>query len=157
MHGYVAGGGCETALACDIRIAAEDVRIGMAEVRRGLIPGSGGIQRLTRHLAFGDALKMLFTGEWISAHEAYRIGLVQEVVEAGHDRDRAIELAQQICQNGPVAVRTIKEAAYRGYDLPLRAALVQDQLLSMRNRQSDDAREGIAAFREKRAPRFTGL
>ncbi|GEL23138.1 crotonase [Pseudonocardia sulfidoxydans NBRC 16205] len=155
LHGHVAGGGCETALACDIRIAAEDTKIGLTEVRRGLIPGAGGIQRLVRHLAFGDALKILFTGEWVSPQEALRIGLVQEVVPAGQDLERAVELAEQICTNGPLAVRAVKEAAYRGHDLPLRHALVQDQLISLRNRQNDDAREGVRAFVEKRPARFT--
>lgn len=155
VHGYAAGGGCELALACDIRIAAPDARFGLTEVRRGLIPGAGGIQRLVRHLAFGDALRMLFTGEWVDAQEALRIGLVQEIAPEGALVERALELAQQICANGPIAVRTVKEAAYRGADLPLRAALVQDQLFSLRNRQSNDAKEGVAAFVEKRAPRFT--
>ena len=150
LHGHVVGGGCETALACDIRIAAEGTRIGLAEVRRGLIPGTGGIQRLTRHLAFGDALKILFTGEWVTPEEALRIGLVQEVVKEGEDVKRAIELAEQIAENAPLAVRAVKEAAYRGYDLPLRAAIAQDQLFSFRNRQSEDSREGMQAFLEKR-------
>lgn len=156
LHGHVVGGGCETALACDIRIAAEGTRIGLAEVRRGLIPGTGGIQRLTRHLAFGDALKILFTGEWVTPEEALRIGLVQEVVKEGEDVKRAIELAEQIAENAPLAVRAVKEAAYRGYDLPLRAAIAQDQLFSFRNRQSEDSREGMQAFLEKRPANFQG-
>jgi len=155
LHGHVGGGGCETALACDIRIASEDVKLGLTEVRRGLIPGAGGIQRLVRQIAFGDALKILFTGEWVSAQEAWRIGLVQEVVPVGQDVERAVELAQQICTNGPLAVRTVKEAAYRGIDIPLRHALAQDQLFSFRNRQNADAREGVRAFLEKRPARFT--
>jgi enoyl-CoA hydratase/carnithine racemase len=155
LHGPVVGGGCETALACDIRIAGQDAKIALAEVRRGLIPGAGGIQRLVRHLAFGDALKILFTGDFVTPEEALRIGLVQEVVPAGDDVTRAVEVAQQIATNGPLALRAVKEAAYRGYDMPLRAALVQDQLFSFRNRQSDDAKEGVRAFLEKRPPRFS--
>jgi enoyl-CoA hydratase/carnithine racemase len=156
LHGHVVGGGCETALACDIRIAAEDTKIGLAEVRRGLIPGTGGIQRLTRQLAFGDALKILLTGDWVTPEEALRVGLVQEVVPEGEDVKRAIELAEQIAQNAPLAVRAVKEAAYRGYDLPLRAAIAQDQLFSFRNRQSEDSKEGMRAFLEKRPADFQG-
>jgi (E)-benzylidenesuccinyl-CoA hydratase len=156
LHGHVVGGGCETALACDIRIASEDTKIGLAEVRRGLIPGTGGIQRLIRQVAFGDALKILMTGDWVEPHEALRIGLVQEVVQAGEDVKRAIELAERIAENAPLAVRAVKEAAYRGYDLPLRAAIAQDQLFSFRNRQSEDSREGMQAFLEKRPARFQG-
>lgn len=156
LHGHVVGGGCETALACDIRIASEGTKIGLAEVRRGLIPGTGGIQRLIRQIAFGDALKILLTGDWVEPEEALRIGLVQEVVKEGEDVKRAIELAERIAENAPVAVRTVKEAAYRGYDLPLRAAIAQDQLFSFRNRQSEDAREGMQAFLEKRPARFQG-
>lgn len=156
IHGYAVGGGCETALACDIRIATEDAKIALAEVRRGLIPGAGGIQRLIRQLAWGDALKVLFTGDYVDPYEALRIGLVQEVVAAGQDVERALDLAQTICGNGPLAVRAVKEAAYRGYDLPLRQALTVDQLFAFKNRQNEDAREGQAAFNQKRTPEFRG-
>jgi enoyl-CoA hydratase/carnithine racemase len=156
LHGHVVGGGCETALACDIRIAAADTRIALAEVRRGLIPGTGGIQRLVRQVAFGDALKILLTGDPVGPEEALRIGLVQEVVPEGEDVKRAIELAERIAENAPLAARAIKEAAYRGYDLPLRSAIAQDQLFSFRNRQSQDAQEGLQAFLAKRPANFQG-
>ena len=156
VNGYAVGGGCEIAMACDIRIASEHARMGLPEVKRALIPGAGGIQRLIRQVSFGDAMKMLLTGDWIDAEEALRIGLVQEVVAANRVEERSFELCERICENGPVAVRSIKEAAYRGADMSFGAALVQDQLYSFRNRQTEDAKEGPRAFMEKRAPRYTG-
>ena len=156
INGYALGGGLELALACDIRIAADDARLGLPEVKRALIPGTGGCQRLPRMVPLGYALLLLLTGDWIDAQEALRIGLVERVVPRAELLDAALSLADKICQNGPLAVRTIKEAVYRGLDLPLAAALVQDNLLAWRNRQTADALEGIEAFREKRPPRYRG-
>ena len=156
INGYALGGGCELALACDIRIAASDAKIGLPEVRRSLIPGAGGITRVVKQLALGDALKLLLTGEHLSADEALRIGLVQEVVDPDDLNARAIELAELICANGPIAVQTVKEAAYRGLDMSLPSALTQDQLFSLRNRQTEDAAEGPRAFAEKRTPNYVG-
>lgn len=156
VAGFALGGGCELALACDIRIAASDAKFGFPEVKRSLIPGTGGCQRLARTVPLGTALRLLFTGEMIDASEAFRIGLVDEVVEPDGLLDRAVGLAEQICQNGPLAVRTIKEAVYRGLDLPLGVALVQDNLLALRNRQSEDAKEGPKAFLERRTPVYVG-
>jgi enoyl-CoA hydratase/carnithine racemase len=156
LNGYVLGGGLELALACDIRIAADDARLGFPEVKRSLIPGTGGCQRLPRTVALGTALWMLFTGDTIDAQEAWRIGLVQHVVPKEKLLDEAVSLGERICENGPLAVRTIKEAVYRGLEMTLSAALVQDNLLAFRNRQTRDAEEGIRAFREKRRPHFEG-
>lgn len=156
INGYALGGGCELALSCDIRIAADDARIGLPEVKRGLIPGAGGCQRLPRLVPLGQALWMLFTGEWIDAAEAHRIGLVQQVVPRDRLVEEAVALAERICENGPLAVRAAKEAVYRGLDLPLPAALIQDNLLALRNRLTDDAQEGPRAFVEKRSPVYRG-
>ncbi len=156
VNGYTLGGGLELALACDIRIATENAQFGFPEVKRSLIPGTGGCQRLPRTIPLGTALWLLFTGETIGAEEAHRIGLVQAVVPAAELLDRAIALGNQICQNGPLAVRTIKESVYRGLDMTLSAALVQDNLFALRNRHTEDAEEGIRAFREKRPPNYQG-
>lgn len=156
IAGYALGGGFELALACDIRIASEDARLGLPEVKRSLIAGTGGCQRLSRIAPLGTALWMLFTGDWIDANEAYRIGLVDRVVASERLLPEALELAKRICENGPLAVRAVKEAVYRGLDLPLSAALVQDNLLAFRNRQTEDAHEGPSAFLERRTPNYKG-
>lgn len=111
---------------------------------------------MVRAAPFGDALRLLMTGEFFSVEEAHRLGVVQEVVDEGAALERAVTVAEQICSNAPLAVRAVKEAAYRGVDLPIRAALVQDQLFSFRNKQTEDAKEGPRAFVEKRPPNFTG-
>lgn len=156
IAGYALGGGLELALACDIRLAARDARFGFPEVKRSLIPGTGGCQRLARLVPRGTALRILFTGELIDVEEAHRIGLVDGITDTGSVLDEALALADTICSNGPLAVRTIKEAVYRGVDLPLGAALVQDNLLAFRNRQTEDAKEGPKAFLERRPPEYKG-
>ena len=156
IAGYALGGGLELALACDIRIATEDARLGFPEVKRSLIAGAGGCQRLARLAPLGSAFWMLFTGDWIDAKEAYRIGIVDRVVPNESLLQEALDLALRICNNGPLAVRAVKEAVYRGLDLPLYAALVQDNLIAFRNRQTDDAKEGPASFLERRTPNFKG-
>ena len=156
INGYAVGGGCEMALACDIRIAGEDARIGLPEVKRAWIPGAGGIQRLQRMIPHGWAMQMLLTGDWVGAEQAEKIGLVQKVVPNQELLSEAVGLAERICKNGPLAVRAVKEAAVRGADLPLRAGMVQDKLISFRNRQTEDAKEGPRAFVEKRKPEYKG-
>lgn len=158
VNGYALGGGCELALACDIRVAADDASFGLPEVKRALIPGAGACQRLPRLIGSGNAFLMLLTGERIDAQEAYRVGLVQKVVPKERLLDEAFALAEKIGENGPVAVRLVKEAAVRGQEMPLRDALAQDRLMSIRNRQTapEDVEEGIKAFREKRKPDYRG-
>jgi enoyl-CoA hydratase/carnithine racemase len=158
VNGYALGGGCELALACDIRVAADDASFGLPEVKRALIPGAGGCQRLPRLIGLGNAFLMLLTGERIDAGEAYRVGLVQKVVPRETLLDETFALAEKICENGPVAVRLLKEAALRGAEMSLRDALAQDRLMSIRNRQTapEDVEEGIKAFREKRKPAYKG-
>ncbi len=156
INGYCLGGGCEMALNCDIRIAGDDVRIGLPEVKRALIPGKGGIARMMRVIPRGWAMYMLLTGDWLEADDAERVGLVQKVVPSDELVDEAIKLAERICQNGPLAVRAVKEAALRGADIPLHAAMAQDQFISFKNRQSEDAKEGPTSFVEKRKPVYKG-
>ena len=158
INGYAVGLGCELALACDIRIAAEDARIGLPEVKRGLVPGAGGCQRLSRLVPLGNALMMLFTGDWIDAQEAYRIGLVQKVVHSDKLLEESVKLAEKICENAPIAIRMVKEATYRGLDVPLGEALSQCRMFDIINRQKSakDIEEGAKAFAEKRKPVYKG-
>lgn len=156
IDGYALGGGCELALACDIRVASQGARLGFPEVKRALFPGAGGCQRLSRVVPLGAAFMLLFTGEWIDAAEAYRIGLVDRVVGSESALADAVTLAERIAANGPLAVRTVKESVLRGLDMSLPAALVQDNLLALRNRQTEDAAEGPRAFLEKRPPVYRG-
>ena len=156
ISGYALGGGLELALACDIRIAADNARLGLPEVRRGLIPGAGGMQRLARLVPLGHALQLLFTGEWISADEAYRIGLVQKVVAFSELEAASLSLAEKISANAPLSVQATKEGVYHGIDMSLQNALEFDSLLVFRNRQTNDSKEGVRAFLEKREPTFHG-
>jgi len=158
VNGYAVGLGCELALACDIRVAADDARIGLPEVKRAMVPGAGGAQRLSRLVPLGKALMMLLTGDWIEAQEAYRIGLVQKVVPRDQLLDEAVQLAEKICENGPNAVRTVKESVYRGLQVPLREALAENRLFDIQNRQdsAEDIEEGAKAFAEKRKAIFKG-
>ena len=134
INGYAVGGGCELALACDIRIAADDARIGVPEVKRALVAGGGAHQRLPRLISLGNALMVILTGDWIDAQEAYRIGLVQKVVPADRLLEEAIQLAEKLCDNGPIAVRTAKEAVFRGLEVPLRELSAESNKLSVQPR-----------------------
>ena len=156
IHGYAVGGGLEIALACDLRIAAEDAKLGLMEVRRGIIPGAGGTQRLARLVGKGHALRIALTGEPIGAQEAYRIGLVNEVVPRAELMDAALGLAQQIARNAPIATRFVKEAVNKGLDLTLDDGLRLETDLSALISTTEDAREGPRAFAEKRDPVWQG-
>ncbi len=158
INGYALGGGCELALACDIRIASDNARIGLPEVKRAVIPGGGGCARLPRVVALGSALMMLLTGDWIDAQEAYRIGLVQKVVPSDRLIYEAVQLGEKICENGPVAVRNVKEALYRGLGMSMQEALAINRLFSMLNSQMApaDIEEGMKSFVEKRKPVYKG-
>jgi enoyl-CoA hydratase/carnithine racemase len=156
MNGFAFGGGLELALACDIRVAAADVQMGLTEVNLAIIPGGGGTQRLPRLVGRGKALEMILTGARIPADEALRIGLVERVVPTGEALKAAIELARAIAAKAPVAVRYAKEAVVKGLELPLADGLRLEGDLSTLLRTTEDRLEGAKAFLEKRAPRWTG-
>lgn len=151
INGFALGGGCELALAASIRIASETARLGQPEVKLGLIPGYGGSQRLPRLVGKGAALKMLLAGEMISAAEALRIGLVDEVVPASELMGRARGLASSIAAMAPIAVRQCLAAVRVGYDLPLDEALAHEAALFGICCGTADKAEGTRAFLEKRA------
>jgi enoyl-CoA hydratase len=156
VNGFALGGGCELAMACHFRIAAEPARFGQPEVKLGICPGYGGTQRLPRLVGKGRAMQLLLTGEMIDAAEAFRIGLVNQVVPPGDLLPRADALLRQIMANGPLAVGMCIEAIHHGYDAPL------DEALNLEANQfailagTEDMREGTAAFLDKRAPAFKG-
>lgn len=156
INGIAFGGGLELALGCDIRIASENARLGLAEVTVGMIPGWGGTQRLPRLIPWGIAAEMLFTGKPIDAHEAYRVGLVNKVVSPELVMDAAKELATNICQVGPLAVRMAKEAMVRGRNMSLENGLELENTLVGYVTSTRDYVEGIKAFSEKRKPVFKG-
>ena len=156
VNGYALGGGCEVALACDIRIAAENATFGFPEVSLGILPGMGGTQRLPRLIGPALAKELIFTGRRISAKEAREIGLVNRVVTEGEALNAARELAVEISANGPLAVRHAKAAANRTLDVDLVSGLEfeADQFALLF--ATEDAREGMNAFGERRKPEFGG-
>lgn len=156
VNGYCFGGGLELALACDIRIASENAQFGLTETSWGIIPGAGGTQRLPRLVPVGVALEMIFTAKKIDAAEAYRIGLVNKVAPLAELMNTAMETANRICANAPLAVQTAKMAVWKGLEMPLADGLRLENTLGEPLRQSEDVQEGIAAFTEKRKPRFKG-
>ena len=156
IRGYCLAGGLEVALECDMRIASEDAKFGLSEVLRSLVPGGGGPQRLPRIVPMPIALEILLTGDMIDAQEALRIGLVNHVVPSDQVMAKAEELANKISANGPLAVRAIKESAYRGMDMTLKDALALNSELYLKNYQTEDAKEGPLAFIEKRPPVYKG-
>lgn len=156
LHGYVLGGGLEMALACDLRVAADDIRLGLPELRRGLIPGNGGTQRLTRLIGTSRALEALYTGRFWDAAQAEKVGLVNQVVKQGTALEASLRMARTIAQNPPIALRFAKEAVLRGGQLPLAEGLRLESALGTILSKTEDHREGVLAFREKRSPEFHG-
>jgi enoyl-CoA hydratase/carnithine racemase len=156
INGYCLAGGLEMALSCDIRVAAEHAMFGLAEVTRGIIPGAGGTQRLPRVLPFGPALELLLTGGKFDAHWAYRYGLVNYVLPAEAVMPKALEIANTLCENAPVAVRLVKEAAYKGLNLSLEEGLRFEIEQSKKVLGTEDAKEGPLAFAQKRKPNWQG-
>ena len=156
INGFCLGGGCELAMACDIRIASEKAKLGQPEINLGLLPGGGGTQRLPRLVGMGAALKLLYTGDFIRADEALRIGLVDEVVPAGDVAARAKELAEAIAAKSPVALRLIKQAVRTSMRTPLDEGLRQEVSLFALAFASEDMKEGVDAFLNKRKPTFIG-
>ena len=156
VNGYCLGGGCELAMACHVRIASENAKFGQPEVRLGIIPGYGGTQRLPRIVGRGNALHLLLTGEQITAHEALRIGLVSKVVPADQLAAEAEKLVRAIVANGPVALKLTMEAMDRGLDMTLDEGLALEADLFGLVAATDDMKEGLTAFLEKRPAKFQG-
>src|SRR2546421_5543680 len=156
VNGFALGGGCETAMACTIRIAAEPAKFGQPEVKLGLLPGGGGTQRLPRLVGKGRALQLILSGETISAQEAYRIGLVNEVVPAAGLIDRAEAILKQIAGNAPIAVKFSLDAANKGLETSQGEGLALEASYFGICAATEDKKEGTSAFLEKRAPQFQG-
>ena len=156
INGFALGGGCELAMACTLRIAADSARLGQPEIALGLIPGYAGTQRLPRLVGTGRAMEMLLTGAHVGADEALRIGLVHRVVPAADLMTEARKLATQLAANAPVAMRYIINAVHKGVEMPFAEACQYEATLFGLVASTDDMREGTAAFLEKRKPVFKG-
>ncbi len=156
INGFALGGGCEFAMAADIRMASENAKLGQPEVNLGVIPGFGGTQRLTRLVGRGRAKELIFTARIITAEEALRIGLVEKVVPADKLVEEANKLADLILSKGPLAVQYAKEVIHRGADLDLANANGYEMTAFAALCESDDKNEGLTAFMEKRAAGFRG-
>jgi enoyl-CoA hydratase len=156
VNGFALGGGCETAMACTIRLATEDAKFGQPEVKLGVIPGAGGTQRLPRLVGKGLALQLILSGGTISAQEAYRIGLVNEIVPRAELIARAEAILKQINSNAPLAVRFSIEAVNRGSETSQTEGLVIESALFAICAGTEDKKEGTSAFLEKRAAKFQG-
>jgi enoyl-CoA hydratase len=154
VNGFCIAGGLEMLLGTDIRIAAEHATFGLGEVRWGVIPAGGSHIRLPRQVPWAIAMELLLTGGTIDAQRAYDVGLINRVVPADQLIPAAMEVAETICKNGPLAVKTAKEIAVRS--LNLEAGFVLERSLSQKVMRSEDAKEGPKAFMEKRPPEFTG-
>ena len=156
INGFALGGGLEIALTCDLRIAAEHATFGLPEVRWSLIATAGGLLRLPRAIPQAKAMEMILLGQRISAQEALHYGLVNKVVPLDEVMPTAMEWANRICENGPLAVRASKECAIKGLDMSLENAMRLDEYLLIRLMQTEDIKEGPISFLEKRKPQFKG-
>lgn len=156
IHGFCIGGGSELALACDIRVADRTARISQAEIRIGLIPGGGGTQRLARLVGRGWASIISLTGDFLEAEEAHRIGYIDVLVDEGEHVNRALELAARMTRWSPVSLRLAKDAIRAAFELPLEEGLIYEKERFLDAFGSDDGREGVSAFMEKRKPDFKG-
>ncbi|HUN98513.1 MAG TPA: enoyl-CoA hydratase-related protein [Bradyrhizobium sp.] len=156
VNGFALGGGCETAMACTIRIAAENAQFGQPEVKLGLVPGGGGTQRLPRLVGKGRALQLILSGEIINAAEAYRIGLVNEIVPATDLIARAEAVLKQIAANAPIAIKFALEVTNKGLETSQSEGLLLEASYFGLCAATEDKKEGTSAFLEKRAPQFHG-
>jgi enoyl-CoA hydratase/carnithine racemase len=156
INGFALGGGCETAMACSIRVASEKAKFGQPEVKLGLIPGGGGTQRLPRLVGKGQALQLILSGAMISAQEAYRMGLVNEVVPAADLITRAEAILKQIFANAPIAVKFSLEAVNKGLETSQSEGLLLEASYFGLCAATEDKKEGTSAFLDKRKPQFQG-
>ena len=156
INGFALGAGCETAMACTIRIAVENAKFGQPEVKLGLLPGGGGTQRLPRLVGKGRALQLILSGEMIDAQEAYRIGLVNEVVSAANLMARAETILKQISANAPIAIKFALEATNKGLDTSQNEGFALEASYFGICAATADKKEGTSAFLEKRVPQFHG-
>jgi enoyl-CoA hydratase/carnithine racemase len=156
VNGFALGGGCETAMACTIRIAVDTAKFGQPEVTLGLVPGGGGTQRLPRLVGKGRAMQLILSGEMISAQEAYRIGLVNEIVQPTDLIPRAEAILKKVASNAPIAVKLALEAANKGLEMGQSEGLLLEASYFGLCAATEDKKEGTTAFLEKRAPQFQG-
>jgi enoyl-CoA hydratase len=156
VRGHALGGGCELAMACDMIVAGDDAQFGQPEIKIGVMPGAGGTQRLTRAIGKARAMELILTGRSITAREADAMGLVTSVVPAEATVDTALELAARIASMPPLAVRAAKEAVRQAHELSLTAGLELERQNFFMLFASEDQREGMAAFGEKRPPKWSG-
>ncbi len=156
VNGWALGGGCELAMTLDLIVAGEGAKFGQPEINIGVIPGAGGTQRLTRAIGKSRAMEMILTGEPMSAREAHEAGLVARVTQDELCVEDALALAATVAEKSPLAVRLAKEAVNAAYEMSLTAALAHERRLFYLLFASEDQKEGMAAFLEKRAPDFTG-
>jgi enoyl-CoA hydratase len=155
VEGYALGGGCELALACDIRVATKNAKFGLPELNLGIIPGAGGTQVLSRIIGKGRALDMILTGKMINGEEAERIGLVSYLAVEGELDKEVGEVASQIFKKGPVAIKLAKLAVHKGFDIDLETAMLLEKLSQAVAFGTEDKNEGTSAFLEKRTAEFT--
>ena len=156
INGFALGGGCELAMACDIRVASEHAKLGQPELGLGIIPGAGGTQRLARLVGKGRAKELIFTGDIIDAKEAERIGLVNRVVPHETLMDVVRDMAKKMMRKGPLALRLAKASINLGTEMDLASGLAYEKLAQTLIFASDDRNEGISAFLEKRKPQYSG-
>ena len=156
VSGYALGGGCELAMACDMIVASETARFGQPEINLGIIPGAGGTQRLTRAVGKALAMEMVLNNRWLTAHEAERFGLVNRVVPVERYLEEALKLAREIARRAPLAVRLAKEAVNQAFELPLTEGLAFERRSFFMLFATEDQKEGMRAFLEKREAEFKG-
>lgn len=156
VNGIAFGGGCEIALLCDFIIASKNASFALPEVKRGLIPGLGGTQRMSRRIGIAKAKELIFTGRSVSADEACSLGLANHVVENNKLIEKAINIAKEIVENAPISIIEAKRAINKGYDLNLQEALNIESMSYKAAAATEDRKEGIKAFNEKRKPTWSG-
>lgn len=156
VNGFALGGGCEIALACDLIVASENAQFGQSEINIGLIPGWGGTQRLPRLIGRNKAKELIFTGDRVTAGEAERLGIVNKVVPAAQLQDAAMELARKLAAKSPIMLRLAKQAINRGIEMALKSGLVEEVKAFRVCFTTQDFKEGLTAFLEKRQPKFEG-